>query len=129
MKTYIVRLRRDKSKEFVLSEIAERVDRLWNAANYVCRQRYIKGEGVPGYSALCKLIPKAYPVDYARLPSEVAQEVLKKLSEAWASFFALIELLHHLELSFIERDAEAGDNSSGEKSAKGGRSDSEGRTA
>jgi putative transposase len=89
MKTNIVRLRPHKSNEFVLSEIAERVDRLWNAANYVCRQRYIKGEGVPGYSALCKLLPKAYPVDYARLPSDIAQEVLKKLSEAWASFFAL----------------------------------------
>jgi transposase len=89
MKTNIVRLRRHKGNHVTLSEIAERVDRLWNAANYVCRQRFIKGERVPGYSALCKLIPTMYPLDYGRLPSDVAQEVLKKLTEAWASFYKL----------------------------------------
>jgi transposase len=89
MKTNIVRLRRHKGNHAVLSEVAERVDRLWNAANYMCRQRFIKGEGVPGYAALCKLIPKLYPQDCARLPSDIAQEVLKKLSEAWRSFFGL----------------------------------------
>jgi transposase len=89
MKTNIVRLRRHKGNHRLLSDIAERVDRLWNAANYVCRQRFIKGERIPSYKVLCELMPKLYSQDYARLPSDIAQEVLKKLTEAWASFFAL----------------------------------------
>jgi transposase len=89
MKTNIFRLRKSKSAHATLDALAERCDRLWNAGNYLCRQRFIKAQGVPGYSELCRLLPKQYPKDYAALPSDIAQEMLKKLAEAWKSFFQL----------------------------------------
>lgn len=89
MKTNTFRLRKSSSAYATLAQVAERCDRLWNAGNYLCRQAFIKGQAVPGYSKLCDLVPKQYPKDYAALPSDVAQEMLKKLSEAWKSFFQL----------------------------------------
>jgi putative transposase len=70
-----------------LRVIGDRVSRLWNAANYICRQRFIAMEGVPTGSRLQDIM-KGTP-EYRQLPSDVAQETLKKLSEAWASYFEL----------------------------------------
>ncbi|MBX6423429.1 RNA-guided endonuclease TnpB family protein [Thermosulfurimonas sp. F29] len=71
----------------ILKEIGDRVSALWNAANFVCRQRFFKGEKVPSYGELCSLM-KNTP-EYQALPSDIAQEVLKKLRQAWTSFFRL----------------------------------------
>jgi IS605 OrfB family transposase len=73
----------------VLAVVGERVSRLWNAANYLSRKAYLEGRKVPSYEGLCKLLPAQYPQDYFALPSDVAQETLKKLREAWRSFSAL----------------------------------------
>ena len=51
--------------------LGDRVSRLWNAANYVCRQCFLAKEGVPVGSALEKRM-KDSP-DYRQLPSDIAQ--------------------------------------------------------
>jgi putative transposase len=71
----------------ILRVIGDRVSRLWNAANYRCRQNFIAKKGVPTGSRLEDLM-KDEP-EYRQLPSDIAQEVLKKLSEAWTSYFEL----------------------------------------
>ena len=53
MRTNTLRLQRIRASYQVLDVIAERVDRLWNVANYRCRQEFIQGRHVPGYAALC----------------------------------------------------------------------------
>ena len=67
--------------------LGDRVSRLWNAANYKCRQAFLAKTGVP-VGATLEALMKDEP-DYRQLPSDIAQEVLKKLSEAWKSYFEL----------------------------------------
>ncbi|MDB5788588.1 MAG: transposase, OrfB family, partial [Caballeronia mineralivorans] len=69
--------------------LGERVSRLYNAGNYLCRQAFIAGKPIPSYATLCKRLPVEYEADYRALPSDIAQEVIKKLAEAWKSFRAL----------------------------------------
>jgi putative transposase len=87
----VLKLLHSQKNHEILQTIGIRVSKLWNAANYICRQNYINKKPVPGYSKLCSIIPKLYPEDYKALPSDIAQEVLKKLSEAWQSYFALLK--------------------------------------
>ena len=81
------RLLPDREAERTLRVLGDRVSALWNAANYRCRQAFLAGEPVPGYTALStELRPHE---TYAALPSDVALEVLKKLSEAWKGYWEL----------------------------------------
>src|SRR5262245_5353747 len=70
-----------------LTILGDRVSALWNAANYTCRQSFLAGTGVPSYPALYRAF-RSQP-SYRALPSDIAQETLKKLREAWVSFFGL----------------------------------------
>ncbi|RKY81541.1 transposase, partial [candidate division KSB1 bacterium] len=70
--------------------IGDRVSRLWNAANFLCRQNLVKGKAVPSYAKLCSILKT--DENYRFLPSDIAQEVLKKLSKAWTSYFRLVKL-------------------------------------
>lgn len=87
MRTNVLRLLPGKSEEKALLMLGDRVSALWNAANYRCRQAFLAGESVAGYARLCATM--AGHEAYRALPSDIAQEVLKKLAEAWRSFFAL----------------------------------------
>ena len=73
----------------VLRVLGDRAAALWNVAQYLCRDRYLHRAGVPSYGTLCTLLG-THPT-YRSLPSDVAQEVLKKVGESWRSYF---ELLH-----------------------------------
>ena len=83
----VVRLDPSPAEAVVLRDVARRVSAFWNVANYECRQRFFKGERVPSCTKLWNLT-KAHST-YKALPSDVAQEVLKKLSESWKSHFEL----------------------------------------
>jgi hypothetical protein len=87
MRTNRLRLTPDKEQQDTLRTLGDRVSALWNVANYRCRQSFFAGRRVPGYSALCAEL-KTHEA-YRELPSDVAQEVLKKMSEAWKSYFEL----------------------------------------
>lgn len=81
MKSNRYRLRPDRDTERTLRIVGDRVSALWNAANYHCRQSFLsEDKRVPAYTALDAQF-KAHP-SYKTLPSDVAQETLKKLSEA-----------------------------------------------
>lgn len=82
-----IRLDPERRSERELQLIGDLVSRLWNAGSYHCRQAFLAKEGVPtGFKleALMKETP-----EHRQVPSDIAQEVLKKLSEAWRSYFAL----------------------------------------
>ena len=67
--------------------MGDRVSRLFNAANYRLRQSFLAKQGVPLGAALETLM-KDEP-EYRQLPRDMAQETVKKLSEAWRSYFKL----------------------------------------
>lgn len=89
LRTNTLRLTPSSATEATLRVLGERVSRLWNAGNYLCRQAFVKGKPLPSYATLCKRLPVEHPADYSAVPSDVAQETLKKLCEAWKSFRAL----------------------------------------
>lgn len=80
----------DRQAAATLRLLGDRASRLWNSANYLCRQRFLAGESVPGYAGLCRLL--VADENYRALPSDMAQEVLKKLRESWKSYFELVKL-------------------------------------
>lgn len=89
-RTNVLRLVPTKDQQATLRVLADRAAALWNAANYRCRQAFLQGTGVPGYEALCAEFV-SHPA-YKALPSDIAQETLKKLAAAWRSFFGLRRL-------------------------------------
>jgi hypothetical protein len=89
-KSNTVRLLPAREQLFILFALRQRCAALRNRANYLCRQGFFAREPVPSYTRLCKLLI-GEPA-YRALPSDMAQEVLKKLAGDWASFFALEEL-------------------------------------
>ena len=90
MKTNRLRLDPTSDQLQILHEIGDRCSALWNAANYRCRQALFAGEPIPSYSRLCSAFQLHEA--YRALPSDIAQEVLKKLAEAWRSWKALRKL-------------------------------------
>jgi len=97
-RTNIVRLYGDTVQLQVLKLIGDRVSALWNVANFLCRQNFINGDKVPSYSELCKIFKDN--LDYKSLPSDIAQEVLKKLSKAWISYFKLLRFYKDGKLQY-----------------------------
>jgi transposase len=89
MRSDTIRVDPAKAGAGELRLVGDRVSCLWNAANFRCRKAFLANEGVPLGSALERLM-KDTP-EYRRLPSDIAQETLKKLSEAWKSYFKLRE--------------------------------------
>jgi len=88
-RTNTLRLMPSREEAAILRSLGERVSRLWNAANYMCRKAFLAGKPIPRYATLCARLPREYEADYRALPSDIAQETLKKLGEAWTSFRAL----------------------------------------
>jgi transposase len=89
IRTNTLRIAPSREEAATLRVLGERVSRLYHAGNYLCRKAFIAGKPVPSYATLCKRLPAEYEADYRALPSDVAQEVIKKLAEAWKSFRAL----------------------------------------
>ena len=79
----------DKEPSRALRILGDRASALWNSANFICRRAFIAGKPVPSYSRLCALM-KGSP-DYEAMPTHIGQEVLKKLSKAWISYFKLLK--------------------------------------
>ena len=64
---------------------------LFNQANYILRQQFMKGETMTGYSDLVKQfqIPDENNENnnYQKLPAQTAQWTIKKVKQSWYSFF------------------------------------------
>ncbi len=92
----VVRVLFSKEQAKTLETLGDRCAALWNAANFRCRQAFLKGEPVPSYATLCAEFQN-HPA-YKALPSDIAQEILKKLRKTWNSFFTLLRLWKKGEL-------------------------------
>ncbi len=73
-----------------LKELQIRCAKLWNRANYIIRQEYFKSRKILSYETVYNLVKNS--PDYKALPTDIAQAVLKKLSESWKSFKELKNL-------------------------------------
>jgi putative transposase len=89
-RTLKVRLYPTSQQKKALKELQIRCAKLWNRANYLIRQEYFDSGKVLSYNTICKLMQNEK--DYKALPTDIAQEVLKKLSESWKSFKELKKL-------------------------------------
>lgn len=86
-----VRLYPTKEEKQKLRELQLRCSYLYNRVNYALRQQYFSFGKVKASEYTLYHIAKDLP-EYKSLPSDVAQEVLKKLSEDWKSFLELKKL-------------------------------------
>jgi len=63
---------------------------LYNAANYIIRQEFIKNKRYITYPELAQRMKLS--TEYKALPAKVAQQVLMVLDRNWKSFFAAINV-------------------------------------
>ena len=89
-RTLKVRLYPTGEQKEILRELQIRCAKLWNRANYIIRQEYFKSGKILSYNQVYNLVKNS--PDYKALPTDIAQAVLKKLSESWKSFEELKEL-------------------------------------
>jgi putative transposase len=89
-RTLKVRLYPTGQQKQALRELQIRCAKLWNRTNYLIRQEYFDSGKVLSYNTICKLMQNEK--EYKALPTDIAQEVLKKLSESWKSFKELKKL-------------------------------------
>lgn len=95
-RTNVVRLIPDKNTIPVLKILGDRCAALWNAAQYRMRQAFFQGLPVPSYAKLCEEFQDHDA--YKALPSDVAQEILKKARQSWNAFFACLRLYRNGKL-------------------------------
>ncbi|WP_081638817.1 RNA-guided endonuclease TnpB family protein [Desulfurobacterium sp. TC5-1] len=74
-----------------LRQLQLRCSYLYNRVNYILRQQYFSFGNVKVSNGTLYRLAKDLP-EYEALPSDIAQEVLKKLSEDWKSFLNLKKL-------------------------------------
>lgn len=74
----------------MLRTLGDRCAALWNSAQYRMRQAFFSGLPVPSYARLCKEFQDHDA--YRALPSDMAQEILKKARQSWNAFFACLRL-------------------------------------
>jgi len=86
-----VRLYPDKNGREKLRKLQLRCSHLYNRVNYILRQRFLSFGKVIVNDGVLYRLAEDLP-EYKALPSDIAQEVLKKLAEDWKSFKKLREL-------------------------------------
>ncbi len=89
-RTFSVRLFPTREQKEILRELQLRCAKLWNKANYILRQHFFKTGQIIPYEKLFHLVKNSE--EYKSLPSDIAQALLKKLSESWNSFSKLKKL-------------------------------------
>ncbi len=64
---------------------------LYNQANYILRQQFMKKEKMAGYNGLVRLFQTPSDEEernnYRKLPAQTAQWTIRKVTQAWNSFF------------------------------------------
>jgi len=78
-------------KNETISKLCHISKNLYNQTNYVLKQQFIKKEKLSSYNDLIKLFQNPSENDeennYQKLPAQTAQWTIKKVKEAWSSFF------------------------------------------
>jgi len=74
-----------------ISKLCHISKNLYNQTNYVLKQQFLKKEKLSSYNDLVKLLQKPSENDeennYQKLPAKTAQWTIRKVREAWSSFF------------------------------------------
>ena len=89
-RTLKIRLYPTREQKQALRELQLRCSKLWNRANYLIRQEFFKSGKIFSYETVYNLVRNS--PEYKALPTDIAQAVLKKLSESWKSFKELKKL-------------------------------------
>ncbi|MFP3255874.1 MAG: transposase [Thermoplasmata archaeon] len=89
-------------KNDTISKLCHISKNLYNQTNYVLKQQFIKKEKLSSYEDLVRLFQTQPENDeennYQKLPAQTAQWTIRKVREAWSSFFkALKEWKKHPE--------------------------------
>jgi putative transposase len=85
----VTRTEQIQFKSDTVSELAHASKNLYNAANYLIRQEFIKNRKWINYYELNNIL-KEYP-EYKSLPAQTSQQILKLLDKNWKSFFKSIK--------------------------------------
>jgi len=85
-----------------ISKLCHISKNLYNQTNYILKQQFLKKEKLSSYEDLVKLFQTPSENDeennYQKLPAQTAQWTIKKVREAWSSFFkAMKEWKKHPE--------------------------------
>ena len=89
-------------KNETISKLCHISKNLYNQTNYVLKQQFLKKEKLSSYEDLVRLFQNPSENDdennYQKLPAQTAQWTIKKVKEAWSSFFkAMKEWKKHPE--------------------------------
>lgn len=95
------RTERMVSKDKKLSHLCSLSKNLYNYANYIVRQEFIRNKRWIRYNELYKMIKKSK--DHKALPAQTAQQVLKLLDKNWASFFKAMKAYKKNKSKFKSR--------------------------
>jgi len=78
-----------------ISKLCHISKNLYNQTNYVLKQQFLKKEKLSSYKDLVKLFQNPSENDeennYQKLPAQTAQWTIKKVKEAWNSFFKVMK--------------------------------------
>jgi transposase, IS605 OrfB family, central region len=78
-------------KNETISKLCHISKNLYNQTNYVLKQQFLKKEKLSSYVDLVKLFQNLSENDeennYQKLPAQTAQWIIRKVREAWSSFF------------------------------------------
>jgi len=89
-----------------ISKLCHVSKNLYNQTNYVLKQQFLKKEKLSSYNYLVKLFQNPSENDgennYQKLPAQTAQWTIRKVREAWNSFFKAMKAWKKHPENFIE---------------------------
>ncbi|NJE42574.1 transposase [Thermococcus sp. GR7] len=86
-RTVTVKLQLSKEQERILFELADTGAKVWNEVNYLRRRAFFEGKGVD-YGTTEKIVYEKYKRE---IGSATVQQICRKNTESWRSFFALLK--------------------------------------
>ncbi len=89
-----VKLQPSKTQEKTLSELANLVAKVWNRVNYLRRQEFFEGKPVD-FNKTEKIVYEEFKKE---IGSATVQQIARKNTEAWRSFFSLLRSKRNGEL-------------------------------
>ena len=89
LRTNRIELIPTKNQKNILKEMLVRSSGIWNLTNYEKRQAFFKKEKIPSFSQQCKEL--RHHELYKKLGSAYSQQILKKLDNAWHSFWETLK--------------------------------------
>lgn len=84
-----------------IKELCHRCKNLYNYCNYILRQSFFKGEGLPNEYSLTGLLTRENQDDYRALPAQTSQQVIKLLYRNWKSYFQSLKAYQRDESKFL----------------------------